>query len=69
MFLEPKNEVFITLRSPKILFLDPQTLFYLRTHELWENILLKFLDFMFGFRQFFPKKLQNHSLSVKMLEV
>ena len=55
MFLGPNKEVFITLRGPKILCFDPKALFYLWTHELWLDILLTFLNFMYGFGQFFPK--------------
>ena len=55
MILGPKNEIFITLRGPKILFFDPQALLYLWTHELWVDILLTFLYFMYGFGQYFPK--------------
>ena len=69
MFLGHKNEVFIALRGPKILFLTPQALLYLWTHELCGDILLTFLYFMYGFGQFFPKKPQNHCLILKVLEV
>ena len=56
MFLGPKNEVFITLRGPEMIFFDPQALLYLWTHELWGDILLTFLYFMYGFWPIFTKK-------------
>ena len=56
MFLELKKwGFFFTLKGPKILFLDPQTLFYLRKIDFWVVILLTFSHSDYDFETFFGK--------------